>query len=112
MAFLAATVLRGIPAATVLRGIPAATVLRGIPAARLSGKVVDADGRAVRGAVVQACSATLCVPAVTDSTGGFVFERLPPGDWDVAIDPEKPAARVALAAGQEMSLGTPLVLGH
>ena len=78
-------------------------------AARLTGKVIDAAGQAVTNAAVQACSGTVCVPAVTDSSGTFVFERLAPGNWSVAFYSKTPAVQVALAAGQDMSLGQPLV---
>ena len=81
-------------------------------AARLTGKVQDAAGRPRGGVVVQACSGTVCVPVVTDSSGGFVFEQLAPGSWDLAVDPGKPAVTIALAAGQDLTLQAPLVREH
>jgi len=81
-------------------------------AARLSGKVINTAGRAVAGATLQACSGTICVPAITNSSGIFVFERLSPGSWSLAFDPNRPAAHLALTAGQDLSLRQPLVLNH
>ena len=56
-------------------------------AARLMRKFPLAARRPRGGVVVQACSGTVCVPVVTDSSGGFVFEQLAPGSWDLAVDP-------------------------
>ena len=72
--------------------------------------MIDTAGRAVTGATVQACSGTVCVPAVTDASGTFVFERLAPGSWSLAFDQKEPAVQVTLATGQDLSLERPLVV--
>jgi hypothetical protein len=81
----------------------------GRAAARLTGKVVDVVGRKVAGARVQACSGTVCVPAVTDDGGTFVFPRLAPGTWSLVLDSTGKAVQVTLAAGAGASLDRPLV---
>lgn len=83
----------------------------GQAAARLSGKVIDAAGRPVAGVLVQACSGTVCVPAVTGAEGTFLFEQLDAGSWSLVFSPSAPAARVVLAPGRQVSLSQPLVLG-
>ncbi len=48
-------------------------------AGSLSGRVIDGSGAAIARAMLQACSGALCVPAITDNSGTFVFNGLAPG---------------------------------
>jgi RNA polymerase sigma factor (sigma-70 family) len=71
------------PAEVVLRPDPAL-----LPSARIRGRLVDAQHEPVRNADVTAVHArfgrTLIHPDAR--TGGFEFDRLPPGDWSLQVD--------------------------
>ena len=55
----------------------------------LSGRVTGSDGRPVPGALIQACSGKLCVPARTDAEGFFTLVDLPAGRYEIDISPPR-----------------------
>ena len=78
--------------------------------ASLSGRVIDGSGRAVAGAMIQACSGELCVPALTDDSGTFVFNGLAPGRYSIAADPDVKPLEVTLTTGLPLTLSLPVVV--
>ena len=78
--------------------------------ASLSGRVIDRSGKAVEGAMIQACSGALCVPAFTDSSGVFLFNELAPGRYSLAADPDVKPIEVTLEKGEPRVLSQPIVL--
>jgi protocatechuate 3,4-dioxygenase beta subunit len=87
-----------------------AAALPASSAARLSGRVIDGSGKAVAGAMIQACSGSVCVPAWTDAKGAFVFDGLAPGVYSLALDPKVKPLEVMLRAGQPYALSRPIIL--
>ncbi len=80
------------------------------PGATLSGRLVDPTGRPVAGRIVQACSGSLCVPAVTDATGAFAVSELGPGVWSLVAGPRtKPTKVVITESSRTVALQEPLV---
>jgi|GEM_PF-397369 len=51
----------------------------------LSGRVVDDKDKAVAGVMIQACGASLCIPASTDDQGYFTLRGVPPGSYELAL---------------------------
>ena len=49
----------------------------------LSGRIVDAAGKPVSGALIQACSGRLCIPATTDAAGYFTLAGMQPGSYEI-----------------------------
>ena len=78
--------------------------------ARLSGRVVDGAGRGAAGVVIQACNGAVCVPVLTDNAGFFVMNAVAPGKYTLAVGASAPVQEVALAPGQVLNLGQPLVV--
>jgi hypothetical protein len=56
----------------------------------LSGRIIDAAGKPVPGAPIQACSGRVCIPATTDAAGYFTLTGVQPGSYE--IDFASPAA--------------------
>ncbi|MGO9310568.1 MAG: DUF1223 domain-containing protein [Spirochaetia bacterium] len=79
-------------------------------AGKVSGRVIGSNGRAIAGAMIQACSGTLCVPALTDDSGTFVFSGLAPGRYSIAVDPGVKPLQVTLTTGQPFTLSVPIVV--
>jgi hypothetical protein len=79
-------------------------------AATLSGRVIDARSMPVGGALVQACNDVLCIPALTDRSGTFVFNGLAPGRYSIAVDSGREPLEVALESGRPLVLSRPIVL--
>ncbi len=77
--------------------------------AKLSGRLVDPSGRGLPGFTVQACSGSVCVPAVSDANGAFTFDDLAPGSWSLVAGPKVKPRDISLAAGQSIDLGTLLI---
>ena len=86
--------------------------LRNVLPARLSGRVVDAKGHGAAHVVVQVCNGSVCVPVLTDSAGFFVMQAVAPGKYTFAVGASAPAREAALAPGQSLDLGLPLVVAH
>lgn len=78
--------------------------------ASISGRVIDGSGKADAGAMIQACSGKLCVPALTDDSGTFVFNGLAPGRYSIAADPDVKPLEVTLEKGEPLVLSQPIVL--
>ncbi|MGA2763781.1 MAG: carboxypeptidase-like regulatory domain-containing protein [Spirochaetia bacterium] len=55
----------------------------------LSGRITGSGGRPVAGALIQACSGKLCVPARTDAEGFFTLADLPAGSYEIDISPPR-----------------------
>ena len=72
-------------------------VLRLFTPRRISGQVVDTDGRAVRGAlVVPSDEWRRDLGTITDDRGGFVLDRLEPGEITVVVEHAGFALGIAL----------------
>jgi len=56
------------------------------PGDELSGRVFDSTGMPVSGALIQACSASLCIPARTDTDGRFVLSGMHSGSYEIDFD--------------------------
>jgi hypothetical protein len=76
----------------------------------VSGRVIDGSGRAVAGAMIQACSGSLCVPALTNDSGTFVFNGLAPGRYSLAAGPDVKPVEVTVMTGQPFTLSAPIVV--
>src|SRR5262245_25208179 len=74
---------------TVLACLCATTLLaQGVQTGTIRGTVHDEQGLAVPGVTVSVTSPALQTPrsAVTDTTGGYVFPNLPPGEYTVTFE--------------------------
>jgi hypothetical protein len=78
--------------------------------ATLSGSVIDTRGIPVRGAMVQACNDVVCVPALTDRNGTFVFNGLAPGRYSIAVDSGPEPLAVTLESGRSLVVSRPIIL--
>ena len=82
---------------------------------RITGMVTDESGAILPGATVTATSASGTVhTAVTDSTGHFVLENLPPGSYEVAVELAgftRQVTKVTVTAGQAANVETKLPVG-
>jgi hypothetical protein len=52
----------------------------------LSGRIIDDKDRPVPGVLIQACSASLCIPARSDGQGYFTLRGVPAGRYELDFD--------------------------
>jgi hypothetical protein len=78
----------------------------GVTDGRINGRVTDDGGRGLGGITVQACSGSVCVPAVSGSDGSFAFTELSPGTWSHAAGPGGQPVQVVLRPGEEVMAGS------
>lgn len=82
------------------------------PDTRVSGSLVGRNGRGIEGALVQACSEALCIPAKSDETGRYTLGDIPAGHYTIKLyvpgETEKPLAShtVTVHSGDQIFLPT------
>jgi hypothetical protein len=79
--------------------------LRGemMPLGRVSGRVLDADGKPVRGASVQLLSSFGGPSATTGADGSFALEELVPATYTLSARPPKGAKAIVLEDGRRVA---------
>jgi protocatechuate 3,4-dioxygenase beta subunit len=98
-----------IPAAASLRtfqvlegGQPVTLRAEMVPMGKLSGRVLDSDGKPVRGAIVEVLASFGGPMAPTNANGEFVFDELVPATYMLAARPPKGAKALEVEGGRRV----------
>lgn len=79
-------------------------------ATRVVGQVFDSTGGGVAGALVQACSDNLCVPAASDQAGRYLLKGIPPGRYLVKLHPPADAGQRIVSLPLDVQSGDDISL--
>ena len=74
-----------------------------VPMGKLSGRVLDSDGRPVKGASVEMMASFGGPMRTTDANGNFAFEELGPATYTLAARPPKGAKAMELEGGRRVA---------
>src|SRR5580765_1873346 len=83
-------------------GQPVTVSAQLLPMGKVSGRVLDADGKAVRGAMVQMLASFGGPSKTTDGNGNFSFEELGPATYTLSARPPDGAKAMELDDGRRL----------